>query len=349
MKACAALFGIVVGVIAVASPIRSSGGCDAAEGAPGLSSESISRSPPPGALLQHPPEAQLFDHLTSWDYDSKGRTEHLSCDDVCKKEPKLFRVFDVSTGFPPPSGDDKIAELSARVEQILDTDGWKECKSIDRETSFSDTYSKDGRLLEVNKSFSNGVGGSLGIVIAVAEIKPAGPLPSNVPIPITLEWKTYRNASLGFEISYPPDWRVISVEAGYGAITIIGNCYKENCLRMRLAPAEYGGDAFQIVISPEKIYRGISTPEYPEPPSTDYAIGPYPTWADRQESSWWETCERSIDLWTTLGDYRYEFRPGVLVPNSFKMKDVYGKILSTVKVTPVYLGTGAERPAPPVR
>ncbi len=348
MKACAAVFGFVVGVIAVASPIRNSGRCDAAEGAPSLSSESISRSPPPVAPLQHPPEAQLFDHLTSWDYLRTG-TEYLSCDDVCKKEPKLFRVFDMFTGFPPPSGDDKIRELSARVEQILYTDGWKECKSIDRETNTSDTYSKDGRLLEVDKSYSNGVGGSLGIVIAVAEIKPAGPLPSDVPIPITPEWKTYRNAPLGFEISYPPDWRVIWVQAGYGAITVIGNCYKENCLRMRLATAEYGGDAFQIVISPEKIYRGISTPEYPAPPSTDYAIGPYPTWADRQQSAPWHTCERGLDLWTTVADYRYEFRPGVLLPNSLKMKDVYEKILSTVKVTPVYLGTGADRPAPPVR
>ncbi len=315
----------------------------------------------------------MFDHLTSWDYDTDG-TEHLSCDDVCKKEPKLFRVFDMSTGFPPPSGDDKIRERSARVEQILYTDGWKECKSIDRETNYSDTYSKDGRLLEVNKSYSNGVGGSLGIVIAVAEIKPAGPLPSDVPIPITPEWKTYRNASLGFEISYPPDWRVIWVQTGYGAITTIGNCYKENCLHMRLATAEYGGDAFQIVISPEKIYSGIPcwgpwpcgtpalspsglpypscvawTPANRKPPSTDYAIGPYPTWADRQESSWSDTCERSIDLWTTVADYRYEFRPGLLLPSSFKMKDVYEKILSTVKVTPVCLGTGADRPAPPVR
>jgi len=376
MKACAAVFGIVLGVIAVASPIRNSSRCEAAEGAPGPGRESTSRSSSLGASLQHPPEARLFDNLTRWRYRSGA--QHLSCEDVCKKEPKLFQVFEMTTPLSSaPDDDDKVRALAKKVEQILDADGWNKCKSIDTESgTFFNTYSKDGRLLEVRQSYSNGVGDSLGITIAEQEMKPTAPLPPNVPVSITAEWKTYRNVPLGFEISYPPDWGVERVAAGYGAVRSIGDCYQENCLIMRLATDEYEGDAFQIAISPEKIYTGepclpgttrggtvkftpsgqpysscvVSTAP-PRKPSTDYAIGPYPTWADRGEFSIFETCDRRLTLWTTVGDYRYQFTPegSMLLPNSFEMKDVYRKILSTVKVTPVRLGTVADRPAPPVR
>ncbi len=153
-------------------------------------------------------------------------------------------------------GDDEVDVLARRVKQILDTHGWSKCKSVDTESgTFFDTYSKDGRLLEVRQSHSMGAGDSFGITITEEEIKPP-PVPPNVPISITAEWKTYRNASLGFEISYPSNWGIFSVSAGIGAVTTIGNCYEENCLTMRLATDEYEGDGFQIVISPEKIYSG---------------------------------------------------------------------------------------------
>jgi hypothetical protein len=242
--------------------------------------------------------------------------------------------------------------------------------------TFFDTYSKDQKLLEVSQSYSNGIGGGLNITIAEEEMKPTDPLPSNVAVSITPEWKTYRNTSLGFEISYPPEWRVVWVEAGYGAVTIVGNCYEENCLRMRLSTDEYGGDGFYIVVSPEKIYSGepclpgtthggtvkftpsglpysscVFSTAPPRKPSADFAIGQYPTFDDRHEYSSSDACDRSINLWATVSDYRYEFtgERSMLLPNSFEMRDVYRKILSTVKITPVRVGTGADGLASPVR
>jgi hypothetical protein len=358
MKGCSAVFGIVAGLFAVASPVFNSGWCIAAEGA------------------DHPPEARLFDDLTEWEYQSGG-TKHLSCEDVCKEEPKLFRVFKMFAQFPAPDGDDKISVLARQVEQTLRKDGWTECKPMyNGDGTDDDTYSKHQKLLKVFQAYSNGVGGRLSITIAEKEVKPR-PVPSNAPVSITSEWKTYGNSSLGFEIRYPPNWGVESVEAGYGVIKSVGNCNENNCLMMRLGTdEEFAGDGLDIVISPEEIYSG--EPCKPGPyccgrtrispsgqkyssctattgprklPSTDYAIGSYATFADRQEDSGSETCRRTLDLWTTVGDYRYAFTPNRSEPltKSFEMRDVYRKILSTVKVTPVRVGEGDDQPRQPVR
>src|SRR5579863_1558397 len=157
MKACSAVFGIVVGLFAVASPVFNSGRCIAAEGA--ANRESISgRSAPTaswghvnGEDADHPPEARLFDRLAEWEYES-GDTRHLSCQDVCKEEPKLFRVFEMSANFDPPDRADETGVLDRKVHQILDAEGWNKCKSIEPgDGTNSDTYSKDQRLLELSR------------------------------------------------------------------------------------------------------------------------------------------------------------------------------------------------------
>ena len=370
MKTCSAVFGIVVSTIIVAFPVSDSRPVNAADKTPTLSDESTDRNPPPSVESQrHPPETRLFESLTSWEYDDG--TQHLSFEDVCKTEPKLFQVFEMDTS----PGNDEEDVSARRVKQILDTHGWSKCKSVDTESGTSLIRTRRMEDSGGQAISLDGAGDSFGITITEEEIKPP-PVPPNVPISITAEWKTYRNASLGFEISYPSNWGIFSVSARIGAVTTIGNCYEENCLTMRLATDEYEGDGFQIVISPEKMpsgepcvpgtmhsrtqrftsygvqYSGCSVWVIPPPkPSTDYAIGTYPTWADMGEFSIFETCDRRLNLWTTVGDYRYQFTPegAELLPNSYALRDVYRKILSTVKVTPVRLATGVDNPAPPVR
>ena len=64
-----------------------------------------------------------------------------------------------------------------------------------------------------------------------------------------------------------------------------------------------------------------------------------------------DTCSKILNLWTTVGDYRYAFTPDgdAFLPKSFEMRDVYRKILSTVKVTPVRVGAVVGDNASPVR
>jgi hypothetical protein len=108
MKARSGVFVTVVGLIALASPIHNCGRSDAAEGGPGLSSESIPIEP-----LQRPPEVRLFDDLTRWSY--RSFTQHLSCEDVCKKEPKRFQVLEMSTHISPPDGNEEVGALARKV------------------------------------------------------------------------------------------------------------------------------------------------------------------------------------------------------------------------------------------
>ena len=266
--------------------------------------------------------------------------------------------------------------LVKKIATILDAHGWKKCKTVYSDYGLpTDTYSKDRRLLEFSRTCSPALGCTVGITVAEKEMKP-DPVPPDVPVSITSEWLTYRDASLGFEISFPPDWSVVRVESGYGVINSVGNCNKENCLMMRLGTdEEFAGDGFEIVISPEEIYSG--EPCKPGPtccgttrispsgqkyssctattgpgklPSTDYAIGPYATFAEQgNDSTISDICRRTLKLWTTVGDYRYAFTTDeqALLPRSFEMRDVFRKILSTVKVTPVRIGAGGDQPRQP--
>ena len=160
MKAVYAVFAIVMSTLGITSPTCNFVFCAAAEGEP-----------------PRPPEARLFDHLTSWDYRSD--LDHLSC--VCQKQPKLLEVLQMSSPISPPNGD--IEALSGRVKKILDTSGWRKCKSIYTEFGIlSDTYWKDGRLLRVFERYSQGVGDALVITIATGKMKPAILPPSKITV-----------------------------------------------------------------------------------------------------------------------------------------------------------------------
>jgi hypothetical protein len=181
MKACSAVFGIVAGLFAVASPVFNSGRCNAAEGA--ANSESISgRSAPTaswghvnGEDANHLPEARLFDGLTEWEYRNDEGIP-LSCDHLGEEESKLFRVFEIYTFRPAPEGDGEVWLLAKKVKKVLDAGGWRKCKAIyGGDGTYTDTYSKDKRLLQVFSAYSNGVGGRLTISIAEGEIEPVSP------------------------------------------------------------------------------------------------------------------------------------------------------------------------------
>ena len=160
MKAVYAAFGIVMSTLAFTSPTCNFVSCAAAEGE-----------------TPRPPEARLFDHLTSWDYRSD--LDHLSC--VCEKQPKLLEVLQMSSEISPPKGD--IEALSGSVKKILDTNGWKKCKSIHTEFGIlSDTYWKDGRLLKVFERYSQGVGDDLVVTIATGKMNPAIIPPSKITV-----------------------------------------------------------------------------------------------------------------------------------------------------------------------
>jgi hypothetical protein len=160
MKVAYAVFTIVMSALAITSPICNFVFCAAAEGE-----------------TPRPPEARLFDHLTSWDYRSD--LDHLSC--VCQKQPKLLEVLQMSSPISPPNGD--IESLSGVVKKTLRANGWRKCKSIYTEFGIlSDTYWKDGKLLKVFERYSQGVGDSLAITIATEKMKPAILPPSKITV-----------------------------------------------------------------------------------------------------------------------------------------------------------------------
>jgi hypothetical protein len=87
----------------------------------------------------------------------------------------------MSSPISPPNGD--IEALSGRVKNILDTNGWRKCKSVHTEFGIlSDTFWKDGRLLRVLESYSQGVGDGIVITIATGKLEPAILPPSKITV-----------------------------------------------------------------------------------------------------------------------------------------------------------------------
>lgn len=230
---------------------------------------------------------------------------------------------------------DYAKQLSEKVVKTLGPNGWHKCKSVrdDSTGNITDTYSKDDGLLTLDTGCSHFGGCWTNIAMTTSEL-PEERIPTpNPTVPITTDWKTYRNDSFGFEISYPPSWKVVAVDSGYGVIKAFGQCGSRNCLTMRLGVDKYAGDAFSILIAPKSDFEDDWERGY----ESSSRIGQYATREVRNTISL-SLCERWVFLLTTEGAYGYQFRPLELpfVDDSFRLRDVFLKILSTVKITPVH-------------
>lgn len=316
----------------------------------------------------YPSAAAPYRHLAKWSRHGSG-TGYFSCQDVCKQRPKRYRTFWMDArwdfGSHIQAAFDKDRELARKLIEILHVNGWHKCKSIRDESTgdATDTYAQGDGFFRLESGCSRFGSCAVNIAMTTSRLPELQPPTSNPTVAITPDWRTYRNASFGFQISYPPYLRVNSVVSGYGAITNLGDCYKKNCLRMSIDPDKWARDALYIQIAPEEIWTGVPCPPGitrggtlgfapdgtpysscttfigPRPkPSTEYAIGRYPTFAEQWSDSGWETCSRTLTLWTTVGAYRYQFRPvgSVFLLDSFHIKDIYRKILSTVRIRPVH-------------
>lgn len=270
--------------------------------------------------LPTPAEFKLFKKIATWTLDSG--TAYLSCNDVCKEEPGLYRVFRMVT-----EGDNNdVGRPYKAVVQTLVAKGWQKCKTVDDEAgTIGETYIKNGKLLLVGRHHSMGAGNGLGITIATSSSLPQESQPVNNPsVPVTSDWETYTNSDFGLEVRYPPDWKVwwVRVDPLQGA---------NKTLTIRLATKKFGGDGFLVMITPLSIYR--LTKGSP----SDYSIGSNRTEERKSEGSLFAACDRSITVWTNVGSYQYTFTPETagLLNKSFQLRDVYQKILSTVRITPV--------------
>ncbi len=275
--------------------------------------------------LPTPPEYDLFKNIASWTFDSG--TANLSCNDVCKEEPGLFQVFSMGTRGIEKQGENNDVDTPYKaVVQNLAANGWRKCKTVDDESgTITETYVKNGKLLVVGRHYSMGAGNGLGITIPTSNPLPQKSQPVNNPIvSVTPDWKKYTSNEFGFQISYPSDWKVWLARVDRAGSNMM--------LTIRLATKEYGGDGFRVMITPVNF-----NPLTKGSPS-DYSIGPNRTEEIKGESSLWGRCSRSITIWTNAGSYQYAFWPETvgLLDNSFQLKDVYHKILSTVKITPVH-------------
>ena len=286
----------------------------------------------------YPPETALFEGLAHWMRHESG-TGYFGCEDVCKQRPKRYRLFrmeaDSNVESRNPSDVDYMKQLSEKVVEVLNANGWKKCKSVydDSSGATTDTYSKDDSFITVATACSHIGGCAVNIAMSTSRLPEDRTPTPNPSVAITPNWKTYRNDSLGFEVSYPPNWKVVWVQAGRGAITTIGQCSSRNCLRMRLGVDQYTGDAFYVVITPKEDFEDTWT----RGTVASYRIGQYPTREVQGQNSLWSLCGRGVTLLTTEGGYRYQFEPlgSPFVDDSFRLRDVFLKILSTVKINSV--------------
>jgi hypothetical protein len=273
--------------------------------------------------LPTPPEFDLFKNIASWTFDSG--TANLSCNDVCKKEPGLYQVFSMATsGIEKEEENNDIDTPYKAVVRKLVANGWQKCKTLDDEAgAITETYVRNGKLLVVGRHYSEGVGNSLAITIATSNPLPQNSQTDSNPIvSVTSDWKTYTNKEFGFQISFPSDWKVWWVHAGQGS---------NKTVTIRLATTEFGVDGFLVMITP------VNFPPLTNGSPSDYSIGSNRTEESKGESSNDHGCSRTITIWTKAGSYQYSFQPETagLLDNSFQLKDVYQKILSTAKITPV--------------
>ena len=221
--------------------------------------------------------------------------------------------------------------LEKKMVQTLKSNGWQECKFENLDTYRRFTFSKDGKLLEVYKGGSNGVDMVLTVSIATSEVPDPSPKTASRSVSVTREWKTYENQLFGFQISYPPDWSIIWLHEGTGSSPALNYCESSHCLRMLLGRDQKGevGDSIGIEIAPPTILPDASSFD-----ESTYHIGKYRTSEQRENYSYDTPCGRVSELSTDVGEYRYAFELDQ-TGDSFQLKDVFVRVLSTVKIAPV--------------
>jgi len=271
--------------------------------------------------LLTPAEYDLFKNIAAWTLDSG--TANLSCNDVCKEQPALYQVLSMRTAGVEKQGENNDVDTPYKaVVQNLAANGWQKCKTLNDEAgTITETYVKNGKLLIVGRHYSMGAGNGLGITITTSNPLPRKSQPVDNPIvSVTSDWKTYTNHEFGFQISYPSDWKVW--------LAGVDRAGSNKMLTIRLATKQYGGDGFRVMITPLNFH-----PLTKGSPS-DYPIGSNRTEESKSESSLGARCDRGIMIWTNVGSYQYVFTPEFvgLLDNSFQLKDVYQKILSSVRV-----------------
>jgi uncharacterized protein len=263
---------------------------------------------------------------------------YASCHDPCQKKPALYRWISVEgNGVGPEPAD--IDTPYAEVLKRLAAQGWTKCREVTDDSGKQrvDRFSKNGKMLSVDRYLSMATGNSIGIDVTISDPLPELPqkLAPNPTVTVTGDWDAYSSADLGLKVRFPPDWHVYDHTSPYG-----GSGHKE----LVFGADDYKPGDFRISVEPHRLVDPNYEPPDDEPKCSpsDYRISGFAAAECLFENELYTqgTCTRYIQsIRIDTGKYDLTFEPseqGSFPDNSghYKMTDLYEKIMSTIEFRP---------------
>jgi uncharacterized protein YecT (DUF1311 family) len=267
---------------------------------------------------------------------SKGFTivrGYATCADPCQEKHSLYRWISIGgSGTGDPPGD--VTSPYDTLVKRLAAEGWMKCRDTTDDSGklqFS-YFRKQGKFVEITRSYSMGVGNSVGLSITISPPLPESSTPvSNPLVQITDDWDSYSDADVGLKVRFPADWHV------YGRSGANAPGYKN----LIFGADDYKPGDFRITIEPPQLRDpNYVAPDAPKCYASRYRIAGVTATECLFEGEMYgeSVCTRYIQsLEIRTKDHELTFEPyqfGSFLDDSghYKLADLYEKIVSTIEL-----------------